>query len=178
MKLVRESPDKLLVDWKPLKIAHLEKVLSERNSFAACALGNKIYIYGGISMKEQGPCTLGDLLEIDVQKLTARTIEQKGEKPPALNSATLVSCSKEAKLVLFGGANDELQAALHLYFFDIRTLRGTQSMKPGPSETSNCRSTSPESGSILATIRKSCCGPFRGYHRVPARTVTPKRLLG
>lgn len=84
------SVQEVLVQWQPVNITNLSSVFTERNSFAACAGYHKIYIYGGIEMLEQGPRTLGDFIEIDLKKLSARTIEPKGDKPPALNSSSLV----------------------------------------------------------------------------------------
>ena len=61
---------------------------------------------------------LGDLIEVDIEKLSARVVEQKGDRPPALNSVALVYNRISNRLVLFGGVNDDLAAQLYYYTFD------------------------------------------------------------
>ena len=57
------------LEWRQI---HFDNDLfSPRNSFAACGMGNKIYVWGGLEMGTEGQqkC-LGDLIEMDVVRLT------------------------------------------------------------------------------------------------------------
>jgi|JI6StandDraft_1071083.scaffolds.fasta_scaffold14379_6 hypothetical protein len=120
---------------------------------------------------------LGDLIEVDIEKLSARVVEQKGDRPPALNSVALVYNRTSNRLVLFGGVNDDLAAQLYYYTFDPGRDGVMQKNRSGPSNTQNYQYTKKESGSILVTLLRSCYNLQHNNTLVESTRSPPRRLL-
>jgi hypothetical protein len=63
------------LEWKEVHFHN--NLFSPRNSFAACAGNDKIYIWGGLEMSSTEQAILYDLIELDVIFKIARWIKGK-----------------------------------------------------------------------------------------------------
>ncbi|XP_064608900.1 host cell factor 2-like [Liolophura sinensis] len=115
-------PNDISVTWTKSKSVF---PFSARDGHSSCALGNKVYVLGGVIQGEPGQIAeVNDLLVFDVGSETWSKVDVKGDIPIPCSASALTAVGD--KLYLFGGLSHEVGWLDSLYVFNTANCEWSQ----------------------------------------------------